>query len=175
MAPEHADNPAMAKAAGQVEAKHQEIYALQQRLQRQLPDLAARLGVREFNTFQHDYSQFDSEIERVKQGLDMVHASLTGQPRVPDPPSRRPHQAPATHHTYRSDPIPEGVSHLADAQAELNGLLAVLGNELSGSMAEWNDDSRTAWSAAQHSWAESSRRQQAIVYNLPGALRRAKR
>ncbi len=174
MAPKHAGNLAMTKAAGQVEAKHQEIHALQQRLQRQLPDLASRLGVREFNTFHHDYIQFDSEIERVKQGLDMVHASLTGQPRVPDPPSRKPPTSQTASPSHEADPVPEGVLRLADAQAELNGLLAVLGSELSASMADWNDDSRTAWSAAQSSWAESSLRQQAILHNLPGALQRAK-
>ena len=79
MAPKRADNPVMAQAAGQVETKHQQIHDLQIRLQKQLPALASRWGASEFNTFQHDYSQFDSEFERVKQGLDMVHASLTGQ------------------------------------------------------------------------------------------------
>ena len=83
MAPKRADNPVMAQAAGQVETKHQQIHDLQIRLQKQLPALASRWGASEFNTFQHDYSQFDSEFERVKQGLDMVHASLTGQAEVP--------------------------------------------------------------------------------------------
>ena len=41
MVTEHADNPVMAQAAGQVETKHQQIHDLQIRLQKQLPVLAA--------------------------------------------------------------------------------------------------------------------------------------
>ena len=41
MAPEHADNPVMAQAAGQVETKHQQIHDLQIRLQKQLTALVA--------------------------------------------------------------------------------------------------------------------------------------
>ena len=178
MAPKRADNPVMAQAAGQVETKHQQIHDLQIRLQKQLPALASRWGASEFNTFQHDYSQFDSEFERVKQGLDMVHASLTGQAEVPTPPARRAHpQArrarPATpQHGYPAS-LPEGIAGLADANAELNTLLAVLRSELSSSMAHWDDAARHAWTTAQTSWDESNRRQQDIVAGLPEAMTRA--
>ena len=191
MAPKRADNPVMAQAAGQVETKHQQIHDLQIRLQKQLPALASRWGASEFNTFQHDYSQFDSEFERVKQGLDMVHASLTGQAEVPTPPARRAHpQARRAHpqndpqpQARRAHPetpqlgcpasLPEGIAGLADANAELNALLAVLHSELSGSMMHWDDAARHAWTTAQTSWDESSRRQQDIVAGLPEALTRA--
>jgi len=178
MAPKRADNPVMAQAAGQVETKHQQIHDLQIRLQKQLPALASRWGASEFNTFQHDYSQFDSEFERVKQGLDMVHASLTGQAEVPTPPARRAHpQArrarPETpQHGYPAS-LPEGIAGLADANAELNTLLAVLRSELSSSMAHWDDAARHAWTTAQTSWDESNRRQQDIVAGLPEAMTRA--
>ena len=180
MAPEHADNPVMAQAAGQVETKHQQIHDLQIRLQRQLPVLAARWGAHEFTVFQHDYSQFDSEFERVKQGLDMVHASLTGQAEVPTPPARRaPTQArrarPESPQRDCPAPLPEGIAGLIDANAELNTLLATLHGELVGSMAQWDDAARHAWVAAQSSWEESNRRQRDIVAGLPETMSRAHR
>ena len=192
MAPKRADNPVMAQAAGQVETKHQQIHDLQIRLQKQLPALASRWGASEVNTFQHDYSQFDSEFERVKQGLDMVHASLTGQAEVPTPPARRAHPQARRAHPQTHDPqpqarrarpetpqhgypasLPEGIAGLADANAELNTLLAVLRSELSSSMAHWDDAARHAWTTAQTSWDESNRRQQDIVAGLPEAMTRA--
>ena len=179
MAPEHADNPVMAQAAGQVETKHQQIHDLQIRLQKQLPALAAHWDAHEFTVFQHDYSRFDSEFERVKQGLDMVHASLTGQAEVPIPPARRvPTQArrarPESPRRARSTAaLPEGIAGLVDANAELSTLLAVLQSELVGSMAQWDDAARHAWTTAQTSWDESSRRQQDIVAGLPEAMTRA--
>ena len=186
------DNPVMARAAGQVETKHQQIHDLQLKLQKQLPALATHWSVNEFNTFQRDYSQFDSEFERVKQGLDMVHASLTGQAEVPIPPARRgrgqvnarrahpSHGAPkarrarseAPQHGHPA-PLPDGVAGLADANAELNTLLATLHSELVVSMAEWTDAARHAWDTAQTSWDESNHRQQDIVANLPEAMARA--
>ena len=178
MAPKRADNPVMAQAAGQVETKHQQIHDLQIRLQKQLPALASRWGASEFNTFQHDYSQFDSEFERVKQGLDMVHASLTGQAEVPTPPARRAHpqarraRPENPQHGYPAS-LPEGIAGLADANAELNTLLAVLRSELSSSMVHWDDAARNAWTTAQTSWDESNRRQQDIVAGLPEAMTRA--
>ena len=81
MAREHVENPVVAEAAAQIEVKHQQIHDLQARLQKQLPALAARWNMHEFTAFQRDYSHFDSEFERVKQGLDMIHASLTGRSR----------------------------------------------------------------------------------------------
>lgn len=192
MAPKYADNPVMAQAAGQVETKHQQIHDLQIRLQKQLPTLASHWEAHEFNTFQHDYSQFDSEFERVKQGLDMVHASLTGQAEVPIPPARRAHPQARRARPQSHDPrpqarrarpeppqrgcsasLPEGITGLADANAELNTLLTVLRNELSGSMAHWDDAARHAWDTAQTSWDESSRRQLDIVAALPEAMTRA--
>ena len=175
MAPEHADNPVMAQAAGQVETKHQQIHDLQIRLQKQLPALAAHWDAHEFTVFQHDYSRFDSEFERVKQGLDMVHASLTGQTEVPIPPApaqdRRAHSE--SPRPDRPAAMPEGVAGLVDANAELSALLAVLQGELMGSMAQWDDAARHAWTVAQSSWDESNRRQQDIVAGLPEAMTRA--
>ena len=190
MAPKRADNPVMAQAAGQVETKHQQIHDLQIRLQKQLPALATHWSVNEFNTFQRDYSQFDSEFERIKQGLDMVHASLTGQAEVPTPPARRARTSASRADTRRDVPkarraqsdtpqrgysatLPDGVAGLADANAELNNLLTGLRSELAGSMTQWNDAARHAWNTAQTSWDESNRRQQDIVANLPEAMTRA--
>ncbi len=161
MAPEQGHNHAMADAADLIEAKHQLIHDLQRRLQRELPELAARWETREFNTFQQHYCQFDTEIERVKQGLDMVHASLTGQELGPVPAARsrrKPGQQ-----KDRRDSAPEGTRRLAAAHAELSALLGALSHELADSMGQWNEASRAAWNAAQSAWAESSSRQRDIV------------
>ena len=169
MAREHVENPVVAEAAAQIEVKHQQIHDLQARLQKQLPALAARWNMHEFTAFQRDYSHFDSEFERVKQGLDMIHASLTGQVEArarrakPEPP---PLDSTAA--------LPEGLARLAEANAELNTLLAALCDEVAGSIAEWSDASRRAWDAAQSSWDEANRRQQEIMDNLPQAMRKSR-
>ena len=179
MVTEHADNPVMAQAAGQVETKHQQIHDLQIRLQKQLPVLAAHWDADEFTVFQHDYSRFDSECERVKQGLDMVHASLTGQTEVPIPPARRTptrnrRRSPASPRCGRTTAVlPEGLAGLVEANAALSALLAGLQGELADSMAQWDDAARRAWTTAQTSWDESNRRQQDIVAGLPEAMTRA--
>ena len=177
MVTEHADNPVMAQAAGQVETKHQQIHDLQIRLQKQLPVLAAHWDADEFTVFQHDYSRFDSECERVKQGLDMVHASLTGQTEVPIPPRRTPtrdrRRSPASPRRGRTTAVlPEGIAGLVEANAELSTLLARLQGELASSMAQWDDTARRAWTTAQTSWDESSRHRQDIVAGLPETMTR---
>ena len=66
----------MATAAQQIEAKHQHIHTLQERLQGQMVDLSGRWQGQASAAFQRGYSQFDTEFEKVKQGLDKVHSSL---------------------------------------------------------------------------------------------------
>ena len=70
------DRELMAKAAQQIEAKHQQIHTLQTRLQGQMGDLASRWQGNASTAFQKGYSMFDSEFEKVKQGLDKIHTSL---------------------------------------------------------------------------------------------------
>ncbi len=70
------DCAAMARAAQQIEAKHQQIHMLQERLQGQMVKLSSRWPGDASAAFQHRYSKFDTEFERVKQGLDRVHTSL---------------------------------------------------------------------------------------------------
>lgn len=70
------DCAAMAKAAQQIEAKHQQIHMLQERLQDQMMRLSSSWRGQAFIAFQYRYSKFDTEFERVKQGLDRVHTSL---------------------------------------------------------------------------------------------------
>lgn len=66
----------MAKAAQQIEAKHQQIHQLQSRLQGQMTDLSSRWVGNASTAFQRGYSQFDTEFEKVKQGLDKIHTAL---------------------------------------------------------------------------------------------------
>lgn len=66
----------MATAAHQIEAKHQQIHTLQERLQVEMTSLSSRWHGQGFLAFQHRYSKFDTEFERVKQGLDRVHGAL---------------------------------------------------------------------------------------------------
>lgn len=70
------DRAQMAKAAQQIEAKHQQIHQLQARLQGQMTDLATRWTGQASSMFQRGYGQFDTEFEKVKQGLDKIHTSL---------------------------------------------------------------------------------------------------
>lgn len=71
-----ADSAAMAIAAQQIEAKHQQIHQLQERLEGQMANLSTRWQGNASAAFQHGYSRFDTEFERVKQGLDRIHSSL---------------------------------------------------------------------------------------------------
>lgn len=70
------DRAAMQKATQQIETKHQQIHALQTRLQGQMVDLGSRWRSNSSTVFQQGYQQFDSEFEKVKQGLDQIHTSL---------------------------------------------------------------------------------------------------
>ncbi len=76
MGDEEADREAMIRAAQQIEAKHQQIHTLQQRLQKQMINLSTRWPRNFSAAFQRRYSRFDTEFERVKQGLDRIHTSL---------------------------------------------------------------------------------------------------
>lgn len=92
------DSAAMARAARQVEAKHQQIHALQERLESEMLRLSQHWHGKRSAEFQYAYSKFDTEFERVKQGLDTIHISLveTTRERTRDirmsriPTSRRP-------------------------------------------------------------------------------------
>ena len=70
------DRAAMQKATQQIETKHQQIHTLQTRLQGQMTDLSSRWHGYASTAFQRGYQQFDSEFEKVKQGLDKIHTSL---------------------------------------------------------------------------------------------------
>lgn len=174
MALEQADPGAMIRAAGQVEASHQQIHELQMRLQDVLPRLATLLDGGRFADFQRDYSQFDSQIERVKQGLDLVHSSLTGQlqpklelrPMVEVELSVDWDQPPPSPEFPAG--LPDGASQLAGANAELNSLLNALDSVLVESMPSWDPDARGAWREARRSWAEANRRQSEILHHLGG-------
>ncbi len=76
MGDKSADWAAMATAAQQIEAKHQQIHTLQERLEGQMVQLSARWHGHASAAFQREYSNFDTEFERVKQDLDKVHTSL---------------------------------------------------------------------------------------------------
>ena len=71
-----AERRAMTVAAQQIEAKHQQIHRLQERLQGQMVNLSTRWHGKDSAAFQRGYSKFDTELERVKQGLDRIHNSL---------------------------------------------------------------------------------------------------
>lgn len=76
MADKSVDRAAMQKATQQIETKHQQIHQLQTRLQGQMTDLSSRWHGNASTAFQQGYQQFDSEFEKVKQGLDKIHTSL---------------------------------------------------------------------------------------------------
>lgn len=70
------DRTAMARAARLIEAKHQQIHALQERLGSQMMSMSQRWHGQTSAEIQYAYSKFDTEFERVKQGLDSIHISL---------------------------------------------------------------------------------------------------
>lgn len=90
------DCAAMAKAARQIEAKHQQIHMLQERLQGQMMRLSSHWHGHAFAAFQHRYSKFDTEFEKVKQGLDRVHTSLVETSRERSPHEHMTVQLPST-------------------------------------------------------------------------------
>ena len=86
----------MARAAKEIEIKHQQIHALQTRLEGQMTTLSQRWHGRTSAEFQAAYSKFDTEFERVKQELDTIHSSLvettrsrTGNRRLRGVPTHR--------------------------------------------------------------------------------------
>lgn len=70
------DREAMAKAAQQIEQKHQQIHSLQTTLQGQMTELSGRWTGRAAKAFQDGYRMFDAEFEKVKGGLDKIHTQL---------------------------------------------------------------------------------------------------
>lgn len=76
MDPTAADCAAMVIAAQQIEVRHQQIHHLQARLEQQMVSLSTRWPGNTSAVFQRSYSKFDTEFERVKQGLDKLHSSL---------------------------------------------------------------------------------------------------
>lgn len=70
------DRAEMAKAAQQIDTKHQEIHTLQTTLRQEMADLAVRWTGRASDAFQQGYRSFDAEFEKVKQGLDTIHNQL---------------------------------------------------------------------------------------------------
>ena len=66
----------MQKAAGQIEQKHQEIHSLQTTLHTQVEDLRRGWVGQASDAFYKAYTQFDSEFEKVKAGLDDIHSKL---------------------------------------------------------------------------------------------------
>lgn len=157
----------MLRAAGQVEASHQRIHELQRRLQSDLPRLAAVLGGGPFEAFQRDYSAFDSQFERVKQELDAVHSSLTGQQSRQVVGEPLPDAAPPVGPEFPGG-LPDGASELAGANVELNSLLTALNSELEETMPGWDAEARSAWQSARRSWVEANRRQSEILTRLLG-------
>lgn len=76
MADKSVDRAEMAKAAQQIETKHQQIHTLQSTLQGQMTELQGRWTGNASRAFQDGYRAFDSEFEKVKQGLDTIHTQL---------------------------------------------------------------------------------------------------
>lgn len=70
------DRAQMAKAAQQIDTKHQEIHKLQDGLRQEMEILKTRWTGRASDAFQQGYRSFDSEFEKVKQGLDTIHNQL---------------------------------------------------------------------------------------------------
>ena len=70
------DRAAMAKAAKQIETKHQDIHKLQIKLQGEMQALAGSWQSQAASAFQSGFEKFDREFEKVKAGLDEIHTSL---------------------------------------------------------------------------------------------------
>ena len=71
------DRAEMNKAAQQIDTKHQEIVQLQTRLRNEMGTLAGTWSGRASTAFQNGYQRFDEEFEKVKNGLEQIHSSLT--------------------------------------------------------------------------------------------------
>lgn len=71
-----ADQAAMATAAEQVEAKHHQIHQLQTHLESRMANLQSRWHGNASAQFQRGYSYFDTELEKIKQGLELIHTAL---------------------------------------------------------------------------------------------------
>ncbi|SDL12129.1 WXG100 family type VII secretion target [Tessaracoccus oleiagri] len=77
MANKSVDRAEMAKAAQQIDAKHQQIQALQSRLRGEMQQLSAVWTGKASTAFQQGYQRFDEEYEKVKNGLEKIHGALT--------------------------------------------------------------------------------------------------
>lgn len=71
------DRAEMAKAAQQIDTKHQQIVALQTSLRGEMSSLAAVWTGRASTAFQQGYQRFDEEYDKVKNGLERIHSALT--------------------------------------------------------------------------------------------------
>lgn len=71
------DRAEMAKAAQQIDTKHQQIVSLQSRLRGEMQTLAGTWTGRASIAFQKGYERFDEEYEKVKNGLEKIHSALT--------------------------------------------------------------------------------------------------
>ncbi len=71
------DRAEMAKAAQQIDTKHQQIVALQSRLRGEMQTLAGVWTGKASVAFQNGYQRFDEEYEKVKNGLEKIHSALT--------------------------------------------------------------------------------------------------
>lgn len=76
MADPPVDLGAMYLAAQAIEAKHQQIHALQAQLQWQMTIQAMTWSATEAPGIHHGYQQLDTELEKVKQSLETVQSSL---------------------------------------------------------------------------------------------------
>lgn len=71
------DRAEMAKAAQQIDTKHQQIQTLQSRLRGEMQTLAGIWTGKASTAFQQGYQRFDEEYEKVKNGLEKIHGALT--------------------------------------------------------------------------------------------------
>lgn len=84
------DREMMQRAAQRIESRHQQIFALQTTLQGHMAELDSRWHGPEASAFHGDYRRFDTEFERVKQCLDLIHSSLVESLRDQDGQSTTP-------------------------------------------------------------------------------------
>ncbi|RRD46198.1 WXG100 family type VII secretion target [Tessaracoccus sp. OH4464_COT-324] len=71
------DRAEMAKAAQQIDVKHQQINQLQTRLRGEMDTLSAVWTGRASTAFRNGYERFNEEYEKVKKGLEQIHQALT--------------------------------------------------------------------------------------------------
>lgn len=70
------DRAAMAKAAQQIEAAHEKIFAIQKDLAGDVERLMLKWRATSAQAYHKGYLAFDGEYDKVKQGLDTIHKQL---------------------------------------------------------------------------------------------------